>query len=206
MSAAGSLWRAEQPLVLASASVIRRALAESAGLVVEVMPATIDERAREEDFAAAAPDAVARMLAAAKSLDVSARLPDRYVLGADQTLEVGHRILHKPRTRQEAADQLGALAGRRHRLHSALALSINGHAIWSHVETATLSARPYASAFIHAYLDAAGDAVLRSVGGYQIEGLGMHLFDRIEGDHSVIMGLPLLPLLAQLRNLDLVHG
>lgn len=200
-----SLWKGDFPLILASASVVRRALAESAGLPVEVVPAAVDERAVEAGLGQAEPRQVADALARAKAEAVSAQNPGRYVIGADQTLAVGGRMLHKPASRQQAADQLGLLAGRSHQLHSALALALNGRSLWSHVETATLTARPYAGAFIHAYLDSAGDAVMSSVGAYQIEGLGMHLFEKIEGDHSVIMGLPLLPLLRQLRNLDLLH-
>lgn len=205
MSRFFTLWTGESPLVLASASVIRKALAESSGLPVDVIPANIDERGLEAALGSSAPIDVARTLAVAKAEDVSKCLPGRYVLGADQTLDLGHRALHKPQSRQQAADQLAQLSGRTHHLHSGLALAINGHTIWSHVETASLHARPLSAAFIHTYLDAAGDDVLTSVGGYQIEGLGMHLFEKIEGDHSVIMGLPLLPLLRQLRNMDLLH-
>jgi septum formation protein len=200
-----SLWKGDSPLILASGSVIRRALAESAGLPVEVIPAAIDERRLEAGLAGAEARTVAETLARAKADAVSRDHPGRYVLGADQTLSVGGRMLHKPLSRQQAADQLGLLAGRSHHLHSALALSLNGRSLWAQVETATLTARPFAGAFIHAYLDAAGDGVLTSVGAYQIEGLGMHLFEKIEGDHTIIMGLPLLPLLRQLRNLDLLH-
>lgn len=201
-----SLWTAPTPLILASASAIRRALAESAGLPVEVIPAAVDERALETQLEHARPADVARALAVAKAEAVSRHYPSRHVLGADQTLAVAGRLFHKPESRQQAADQLGMLSGRTHQLHSGLALALNGHVIWAHVETATLTARAYTASFVHAYLDAAGDAVMKSVGAYQIEGLGMHLFDRIEGDHSIILGLPLLPLLRQLRNLDLLHG
>ena len=199
------LWTGATPLILASTSVIRKALAVSAGLPLEVIPAAVDERALELQLENARSPDIARALAVAKAEAVSRHYPDRHVLGADQTLAVAGRTLHKPESRQQAADQLGLLSGRTHQLHSGLALALNGHVIWAHVETATMVARPYSAAFVHAYLDAAGDAVLKSVGAYQIEGLGMHLFDRIEGDHSVILGLPLLPLLRQLRNLDLLH-
>lgn len=202
--AAAALWEGEAPLILASSSTIRRALLESVGLEADVMPAEIDERALEFAMGTRGPKEVAAHLAQAKAEAVSRTMAHRYVLGADQTLSVAGRQLNKPAHRREAADHLVLMSGRSHQLHSGLALAINGHTVWTHVETATLHVRPLSAAFIHAYLDAAGDHVLKSVGAYQIEGLGMHLFDRIEGDHSTIMGLPLLPLLRQLRNMGLL--
>lgn len=204
MSEGGALWSGETPLILASSSTIRRVLIESAGLPLDVMPADIDERALEYALGPRGPKEVAANLAMAKALAVSKTQPQRYVLGADQTLELGGRQLNKPASRREAADHLVLMSGRSHHLHSALALAINGHAVWSHVETATLHVRPLSGAFIHDYLEAAGEHVTRSVGAYQIEGLGMHLFNRIEGDHTTIMGLPVLPLFRQLRNMGLL--
>lgn len=205
MSGRQALWRAPAPLVLASASPIRRAIIDSLGIPVESLPATIDERALEAQLATGSPLEIAQTLSSAKADAVSARLAGRLVLGADQTLAVAGRILHKATSRQQAADHLALLSGRSHQLHAGLALSRNGRTIWRHVETASLTVRPLSAGFIHAYLDAAGDAVLSSVGIYQIEDLGMHLFDKVEGDHTTIMGLPALPLLAQLRNMALVH-
>jgi septum formation protein len=199
-----ALWQGEAPLVLASASGVRRALLESVDIPVEVDPADIDERDVERRLGETSADGVALGLAEQKALCVSHRWKDRYVLGADQTLSVGPRRLNKPTGRREAGEHLMLLSGRSHRLHAALALAINGHVLWRHVETATLQMRPLSSAFLHAYLEAAGDAVLHSVGVYRIEGLGMHLFSAIAGDHSTVMGLPLLPLLHQLRNMGLV--
>ncbi len=204
MSDDGRLWSGETPLILASGSAIRRALIKACAIPVEVMPADIDERGLEYALGPRGPREVAANLAAAKAMAVSRAEPHRYVLGADQTLDFGGRRLDKPASRQEAADHLVLLSGRAHQLHSGLALAINGHAVWSHVETATLHMRPLSGAFIHDYLDAAGSAVTSSVGAYQIEGLGMHLFQKIEGDHTTIMGLPLLPLLRQLRNMGLL--
>lgn len=205
MSRREALWLASEPLVLASSSAIRRAIIDSLGIPVETVPARIDERALEAECAAASPVDIARTLASAKADEVSARLPHRLVLGADQTLAVAGRTLHKASSRQQAADHLTLLSGRSHQLHAGLALSRNGRTLWQHVETAVLSVRPLSAGFIHAYLDAAGEGVLSSVGVYQIEDLGMHLFEKIEGDHTTIMGLPALPLLRQLRNMALVH-
>lgn len=200
-----ALWStADAPLVLASSSAIRRVLLETSGLPVDVHPADIDERMIEAALSGCPADDLAVTLAAAKAEAVSRSLAHRTVLGADQTLAVAGRVLNKAASRREAADHLELLSGRTHKLHSGLALAVNGHTIWSHVETATLTVRPLSAAFIRAYLDAAGDAILKSVGAYQIEGLGMHLFDRIEGDHTTILGLPLLPLLRQLRNMGIV--
>lgn len=204
MIARGALWSGDNPLILASASRIRRALIEATGIPVEVEAADIDERGLEYALGPRGPREVAANLAAAKAVAVSALHTTRYVLGADQTLEVAGRQLNKPQSRREAADHLVLLSGLKHQLHSGLALAINGHTVWSHVETATLHVRPLSGSFIHDYLDAAGDDVMLSVGAYQIEGLGMHLFDRIEGDHTTIMGLPLLPLLRQLRKMGLL--
>lgn len=198
------LWQGEAPLVLASASGVRRALIESVDIPVVVDPAAIDERAIEAGLGAVSSDRVALALAGDKALAVSSRWPDRYVLGCDQTLALGTTRLDKPTNRREAADHLMRMSGRSHHLHSALALAINGHVLWQHVETARMDMRPLSSAFIHAYLEAAGETVLHSVGAYRIEGLGMHLFSAISGDHSTVMGLPLPPLLRQLRNLGLV--
>ena len=203
MSVSG-LWSGETALILASASAIRRALIDSVGIPLEVHPATINERGLEHAYGLHKPRDIAAELSAAKALNISHAFPGRYVLGADQTLAIGTAHLHKPAGRREAASQLEQLSGRMHQLHSGLALAINGHVIWTHVETATLHMRSLSAAFIHDYLDMAGDAVLKSVGAYQIEGLGMHLFEKIEGDHTTIMGLPLIPLLRQFRNMGLV--
>ncbi|HRK23354.1 MAG TPA: Maf family protein [Beijerinckiaceae bacterium] len=203
-TAPGSLWQADAPLVLASASAVRRALLEAVGVPFVAQPARIDERALEAASKSRDPVELARLLADAKALAVSQDMPNRYVLGADQTLSIAGGMLHKPGSRRAAVDQLMRLSGARHRLHAGLALAINGHVIWHHVETASLTMRPLSAAFVHAYLEAAGDPVLASVGVYQIEALGMHLFEAIEGDHSTIMGLPLMPLLGRLRMMGLV--
>lgn len=198
------LWSGEAPLVLASGSVIRRALLESVEIPLQIAPADLDERSIEHGLRTRSAQDVAAQLSAAKALSVSQSFAGQYVLGADQTLAVAASQLHKPRDRHEAARHLERLSGRAHQLHSGLALAINGHVIWTHVETATLHMRMLSAAFIHDYLETAGDTVLSSVGAYQIEGLGMHLFDKIEGDHTTIMGMPLLPLLRQFRNMGLV--
>ncbi len=196
-----SLWRAPEPLLLASASPIRRAMLEAAGLPVEVEPARIDERAL-------APDGDAKMVAAAlaraKALEVSSRRQGRLVLGCDQTLDLDGLALHKPAGRADAARQLAAMAGRAHDLTSAFALARGGAVLAEGALTARLTMRGLAPETIDAYLDAAGPAALASVGCYQIEGLGSHLMERIEGDHFTIMGLPLLPVLAALRGLGLL--
>lgn len=205
MTTSGSLWRAAQPLLLASRSPIRRAILDSLGIPVACIPSTIDERALEARLTGYSPPECALLLAEAKADQVAADHPGALVLGADQTLAVAGRVLHKPANRQQAADHLALLSGRDHHLHAALALARNGRTIWRHVETATLTVRPLTSGFIQTYLDAAGESVFASVGVYRIEDLGMHLFEAIAGDHTTIMGLPALPLLRQLRNLDLIH-
>ncbi|MFK8254053.1 Maf family protein [Ancylobacter terrae] len=189
------------PLVLASKSTARRALLAAAALPFDSAVADVDERALEDETRAAGggPVEVARRLAAAKALAVAADHPGRLVIGADQTLALGEEALHKPADRAAAFNQIARLAGRTHMLHAAIAVARDGQVLFETVASARLAMRPLDAAAIEAYLDAAGAAVLGSVGGYQLEGLGIHLFEAVEGDHSTILGLPLLPLLAFLR-------
>ena len=194
-----SLWRAAMPLVLASKSEVRRTLLEAAGLPVEAVAAEIDERAIEARAGLDDPGPVAALLAREKARAVAAGLADRLVVGADQTLALDRRRFSKPTSRTAARDQLLALAGRTHELHSAVAV-LSGDAIrFEHVAVARLTMRRCSEAFVDRYLDAAGAAVFASVGGYQLERIGVQLFERIEGDHFTVLGLPLLPLLAFLR-------
>lgn len=193
------LWQGTAPLLLASKSAARRALLEAARLPFEILGVEVDERAIEAEAPEDGPDGVARRLAREKALAGSRLRPDALVIGADQTLALGTEAFHKPADRDAAKVQLTRLAGRTHALHSAVALARDGEVVFDTVEAAHLTMRPMSSSSLDAYLDAAGDAVLGSVGGYQLEGLGIHLFERVDGAHSVILGLPLLPLLGFLR-------
>lgn len=199
-----SVWHERRPLILASQSAARKSLLDHAGLAVETVPANIDERAIQQASGLDDPGAIATLLAGEKAKHVSASRPECYVIGADQTLALGSRLFSKPADRQAAADQLTALAGRTHTLHSAVSVAREGQLLFSHVSVARMSMRNLTAAQIASYLDAAGDAVTMSVGAYQVEGLGVHLFERIEGDHFTILGLPLLPLLAFLRSQNLL--
>lgn len=200
------LWRSDAPLVLASKSAARRALLKAARLPFEVLSVDVDERPLEAEAVAggAGPSEVAAALARAKALAGSAPHPGRLVIGADQTLALGEEAFHKPANLAAARAQIARLAGRTHELHSAITLVRNGEVLFETVESAHLTMRPLDEAALDAYLAAAGEAVCSSVGGYQLEGLGIHLFERVEGDHSVILGLPLLPLLAFLRRLGVL--
>lgn len=200
------LWRESQPLVLASKSEIRRTVLTAAGIPVEIVPAGIDERAVEAAAQPHNPRAAAALLAIAKAEAVMARMPGRLVLGADQVLALGSQRFTKPDGRGAARAQLLALRGKTHELHSAIALMRDGKALFEFVGEARLLMRPFSDAFLDAYLDAAGDSVTHSVGGYQLENHGVHLFERIDGDHFTILGLPLLPLLGALREAGLVAG
>jgi septum formation protein len=201
-----ALWLAAEPLVLASRSGARRALLQAAGLPVEVRPAEIDERAIESALAGGGAGAVAAILARTKASAVAAALPGRLVLGADQTLSLGAARFSKPATPAAARDQLRALAGRTHELHSALAFVRDGEILFEHAEDVRMTMRPLSEAFIDRYIDAAGSAVTASVGAYQVEGLGIHLFERIEGDYFAILGLPLLAVLNFLRREGCLAG
>ena len=194
-----SLWLGKEPLVLASQSKVRQTLLANAGIGFESDPADVDERAIQATSGLSAPGDIADLLAREKARSVSIRRPSRYVIGADQTLALGARIFNKPAGRAQAADQLRALAGHSHELHAAVAVMRDGKLLFEHVAVARMTMRPLGEPEIENYLDAAGAAVTSSVGAYQLEGLGIHLFERIDGDHFTILGLPLLPLLAFLR-------
>jgi septum formation protein len=192
-------WLLAEPLVLASRSAARAALLAAAGIAVEVSPADIDERGVEAKAAAQDAGGAAALLAREKARAVAALRPGRLVLGADQTLALGARRFSKPADRAAAAEQLHALRGKTHALHSASALMRDGEVLFQHADTARLTMRSFSDKFLAQYLDAAGDAVTASVGGYQLEKPGIQLFERIEGDYFTILGLPLLPLLDFLR-------
>jgi septum formation protein len=193
------LWLADRPLVLASQSASRRALLEAAGVPVEIRPADIDERGIEERAALSDPGKVAALLAREKARAVAGLMPGRLVLGADQTLALGERRFSKPQDRAAAADQLRVLRGQTHALHSAMAVARGGDIVFECLDVARLSMRAFSEEFLQAYLDTVGDKVTTSVGAYQLEGAGIQLFDKVDGDHSTILGLPLLLLLLWLR-------
>ena len=191
----------EPNLVLASGSRTRQDMLSAAGLVVDVHPASVDESAVKQHLLSdgIAPDRLAAELAAAKALDVAARRPSDLVIGADQVLEFDGRPFDKPPTIEAARRQLMILRDAEHRLLSAVVVARGEAVLWRHVETARLRVRPFSDAFIDDYLARIGEAATRSVGGYQLEGPGVQLFDRVEGDFFTVLGLPLLPLLDFLR-------
>jgi nucleoside triphosphate pyrophosphatase len=193
------LWLAERPLVLASKSASRQAVLAGAGIPLETVPADIDERALEREAGLREPGEVAALLAHVKAAAVAAARPGRLVLGADQTLSLGSRVFAKPADRAAARDQLKLLRGATHALHSAITVVRDCTVLFEHCEVARLHMRAFSDTFLDDYLDAAGDAVAASVGAYQVERLGIQLFERIDGDHFTILGLPLLPLLEFLR-------
>jgi septum formation protein len=194
-----SLWLSPTPLVLASQSKVRRALIEAAGIPVEARPADLDERAIEQGVRGG-PGDVALELARAKAATVAAMSGPGIVVGCDQTLALGKRRFSKPKDRDAARDQLMAMRGKPHELHSAVAVIRNGSVTFAQVTVARLTMREFSPAFLEAYLDEAGANVTASVGAYQLERTGIHLFEKIEGDHFTILGLPLLPLLKHLRH------
>jgi septum formation protein len=188
-------------LVLASASAARAAILENAGFEVTRVPAALDEAEVKEAFRREGADAAscAVALATAKAERISRRRPGALVVGADQMLLCGDVWFDKPPDLDHARAQLRALRGRTHELVTAVVVFRDGTELWHHVARARLTMRPFSDAFLDEYLGAAGESVLRSVGAYQLEGLGAHLFSRIDGDYFTVLGLPLLPLLEFLR-------
>lgn len=195
-------------LILASASPYRKALLDNAGIAVEVVRPDLDERAVEAAIAGSGvtPEELAAILAEAKATAVAEAEPEALVIGCDQTLSLGDEVLHKPRDMEEARRRLLALSGQTHQLNSAVVLMRNGEVLLRHVEVARLTMRNLDPAFVGRHLARVGTKALSSVGAYQIESEGIQLFERIEGDHFTIVGLPLLPLLAALRGLDAIDG
>jgi septum formation protein len=196
------------PLILASQSPFRRMLMENAGLAFETRAAEIDERAVEEALAVRNPTPlqVAEALAIEKAQDVARRCPGALVIGSDQTLSLDGRVFHKPADMAEAKSHLTAMSGRTHALNCGIALVQDGQTRWSHVSIAHLTMRPLSASFIDRHLARVGERVLASVGAYQLEGEGVQLFERIDGDYFTILGLPLLPLLAKLRELGAIDA
>jgi septum formation protein len=200
------LWRAAQPLVLASRSASRRSMLEAAGLPLEISVSDLDERSVEAAAGPLDPAGAALLLACEKARAVAQHRPGRLVVGADQTLALGKRRFDKPPDREAARAQLKALSGNTHELHSAVAVMCDGNVLLETVDTASLTMRNLSGSFLDAYFDAAGASVLDSVGAYQLEKLGIHLFERIAGDHFTILGLPLFALLAFLRRDGFLAG
>jgi septum formation protein len=195
-------------IVLASGSQFRKSMLEAAGVDIDVVPAKIDERTVEKTLegTGASPEDVAQVLAEAKALDVSERQPGRLVLGCDQTLSMGDELFHKPKDMEDARRHLLKLSGKTHQLNSAAVLARNGEALWRDVGIARLTMRKLEPGFIGRHLARVGPMALNSVGAYQIEGEGIQLFEKIEGDHFTIVGLPLLPLLKELRAMGAIDG
>ncbi len=192
------------PLVLASGSAVRATLLRQAGLAFEVQNSRVDEDIIKEKFANSDTDALTIKLAEAKAIAVSAERPDALVIGADQILSCQAKCYDKPRDMSEARTNLTMFRGRPHRLHSAIVLAKSGAIVWRHSDHADLTMRNFSDVFLDRYLAEVGDKVLTSVGCYQLEGPGIQLFEKIEGDYFTILGLPLLALLAELRQRQVV--
>ena len=194
-------WQADRPLLLASKSEIRRIMLTNAGIPVEIAPANIDERAVEQASPSRDPGAVASLLAREKARVIAAARPSRLVLGADQTLALGAQRFTKPVDRDAAREQLRTLRGKAHALHSAVALMQEDTVLFEHCAVARLTMRDFSDDFLETYLDVAGATATTSVGGYQLEKVGVTLFEKVEGDHFTILGLPLFALLAEFRRM-----
>ncbi|MER9438394.1 Maf-like protein [Mesorhizobium sp. M0618] len=197
-----------EKIILASGSPFRKAMLVNAGVDVEAVPADVDERALEGPLqdSGVSPEDVALVLAEAKATEVSERRPGALVLGCDQTLSLGDEVFHKPADMEGARRHLLALSGKTHQLNSAAVLVRDGKVLWRHVGIASMTMRKLDPAFIGRHLARVGAKALPSVGAYQVEGEGIQLFEKIEGDHFTIVGLPLLPLLAELRTLGAIDG
>jgi septum formation protein len=196
-------------LILASSSKSRAQMLEAAGLAFIVEPPGLDEATMRQAISgeeSLAPHDVAEVLARAKAEAVSDLAPKAYVIGADQILAFGKTTMSKPDSMEAARRQLLDLSGKTHTLHTAVAVATNGDTIWAETTVATLTMRKLSPEFIGRYLAAAGEEVLGSVGAYQLESLGVQLFDKIDGDYFSILGLPLIPLLDTLRREGVIES
>ena len=189
----------EERLILASRSAARRAMLTDAGVTFGLEDAGVDEDALKASLTHVAADDLAVELAMAKALAVSRRDPKAWVLGADQTLAFAGGLVSKAPTLAAARSRLSSMRGTTHHLHSGAALARNGQVVWSGVDTAEMRVRDFSDAFLDAYLAAEGDALLSCVGSYRLEGMGAQLFEAIDGDYFTVLGLPLWPVLAELR-------
>lgn len=186
-------------IILASTSPTRRALLDNAGLPYSAVSPQVDERGLVAQHPHWSPEETAIRLAEAKALDVSIRFPDAIVIGTDQVLSLGSKAYSKPANLEECRQHLFELRGKTHALISTVVCARGGEAVWSYTSQALLTMREFSQAFLEDYLETVGADCMTSVGGYKIEGCGLQLFERIEGDHFTILGLPLLPLLSYLR-------
>ncbi len=205
----GFLQSGRPPLILASTSKTRARLLESAGLAFICEAPGLDEAAMRQAVSgerALDPHDVAEVLARAKAEAVSELAQGAYVIGADQVLAFENQIVSKPADMAAARKQLLDLNGKTHQLHTSVAVATGGETKWAQTDVTTLTMRKLTPEFIGHYLAAAGDAVLASVGAYQIESIGIQLFENIEGDFFSILGLPLLPLLDTLRREGVIEG
>ncbi|PYB74258.1 MULTISPECIES: Maf family protein [Rhizobium] len=195
-------------LILASASSARRQLLNNAGLSYDAEAASVDERQLEQDIPEAdrTPTSIAMHLAIAKARAISLRHPLSIVIGCDQTMSLGSTLFHKATDRAGAKSTLQTLRGKAHHLNSAVCLVRHGEVMWSHVSVAIMRMREFSDAFLESYLDRNGEKLFGSVGCYQLEGEGIQLFETIDGDYFTILGLPLLPLLEELRKLGINHA
>lgn len=191
-------------IVLASASASRQRLLQAAGLAFDVLASNVDEPSVRSALVDVDPVDVAEVLARAKTEDVARRVDARVVIGADQVLAFGGEILAKPTDMAEARAQLLDLKGSSHQLHSAVVIAHDDEISWVHVDTVDVTMRDYSPAFVGRYLSAAGDEALTSVGCYQLEGPGVQMIEKISGDYFSVLGLPLLPLLAELRRMQVL--
>ncbi|MBS28199.1 MAG: hypothetical protein CL566_04635 [Alphaproteobacteria bacterium] len=207
MAPLDAIWTSEDAtLVLASGSSVRTRLLTAAGVPHQVEPANIDEGEVRDRLLAedASHDVIAEVLAELKAQKVSERHPDAIVLGADQILSCNGDLFEKPAGLEGVRAHLNALSGKSHTLHTSVCAISAGDVIWHHNSGPKLRMRTFSDGFIDRYVEAAGLAVCETVGGYQMEGLGVHLFEEIEGDFYDILGLPMLPLLAFLRQQSMV--
>lgn len=191
-------------LILASRSAARRAMLENAGVAFEARAADVDEAAIKAVSTDLDPVALAVRLAEAKALAVSRDDPDAWVLGSDQTLAFDGGLVSKAASLEAARDRLKAMRGRTHTLHSGAALATKGQVVWSGADTARMKMRDVSDAFLETYLAAEGEALLSCVGAYRLEGMGSQLFEAVEGDFFTVLGLPLWPVLAELRRAGVI--